>query len=86
MEVSCECFSTFRPMKPGARPADLRAVSGDNAGGLQRLHAAQAGRRRQRDGVREIDVGYPAVTLERGQDGTIYPVRNMLRHEIQPTA
>src|SRR5262249_31383420 len=53
---------------------------------LQCLHAAQAGRRRQRDGVREIDVGDPAVPLRPRHDGTIHPVRNMLRHETEPTA
>jgi hypothetical protein len=67
-----------RQAEPGPLSADLRAVPGDDAAGLQRLHAAQAGRRRQCDGVGEIDVGDAAVALQLGHDGTIHPVRNML--------
>jgi len=67
--------------EPGPHPADLRAVAGDDAAGLERLHPAQAGRGRERDGIREIDVGDPAVALEPGHDGTINSVRHMLRHE-----
>src|SRR5256885_727539 len=45
----------------------------------------QARRRRQRDGFGEIHVGDPAVTLQPGDDGTIHPIRSVLRHEIYST-
>jgi hypothetical protein len=69
--------------EPGPHPADLRAVPGDDAAGLERLHAAQAGRRRQRDGIREVDVCDAAVLLEPRYDGTIHSVWEMLRHVIK---
>jgi len=70
--------------EPGAQPADLRAVPGDDAAGLQRLYPAQAGRGGQGNGIREIDVGDPAIALEPLYDGTIHPVWNMFRHEDHP--
>jgi hypothetical protein len=69
--------------QPGAGTADLGVVSGDDPAGFERLDPAQARRRRERDGVREVDVGDPAVLLEPGHDGTIDSVWQMFRHETQ---
>src|SRR5215469_14689346 len=69
--------------KSGLNPADVRAVPGDDPAGLQRLDPAQARGRRQRDSVREVNVGHPAVLLQRGDDGTIHFVWDMLWHETQ---
>jgi amino acid efflux transporter len=69
--------------KAGTRPAELSAVAGDDAAGLKRFHAAQARRRRQRNGVCQIDVGYPAVSLQPCHDGPIYCVWGMFGHETQ---
>jgi hypothetical protein len=60
-----------RQAQAGLRPADLGTVALDDAAGLERLDPAQAGRRRERDRVGEIDVGDAAVPLQGTQDGTI---------------
>jgi len=75
-----------RQAKARTGPADLSPVAGDDAAGLKRLHAAQAGRRGQRYGVCQVDIGYPAVSLQPRHDGPIYCVRDMFRHETESIA
>jgi hypothetical protein len=72
--------------QPGPHAAYLRVVAGDDPAGLQRLDAAQAGRRGHRDRVGEVDVGHPAVLLQLGHDGSIYLVWRVLWHEIEHIA
>ena len=74
-----------RQAEAGPCPADLGVVSGDDPAGLQRLDPAQARGRRQADRIGQVDVGDPAVALQRRDDGTIHPVWRMLRHEIKRT-
>ena len=51
--------------KPIASGVDLGAVAADHAALLERAHAPEALRRRQVDAGREVDVGDPAVGLDR---------------------
>jgi len=67
--------------KSGLNPADVRAVPGDDPAGLQRLDPAQAGRRRQRDLLGQVDIGDAAVPLQDGKDGPVGAVSRSRWHK-----
>ena len=57
--------------KPTIFSSSMREIAGDHAGLLQRAHAPQAGRRRDADLARELDVGDAAVGLQFLEDAPI---------------
>jgi hypothetical protein len=54
---------------------DQRHVAGDHAGILERLDAPQAGRGREVDALRKLEIGEPPFGLQCGQDGPVYRIK-----------
>ena len=59
------------------------AVAPDDAGLLQRPHAPQAGRRRQPDAARELDIGDAAVRLQLFQDGPVDGIEASAQRDLR---
>src|SRR4030095_10058668 len=55
--------------------AQVRAVAGDVARLLEPLHADEAGTRRKRDRIGEVDIGHATVLLQLRKDAQIDPVQ-----------
>ena len=65
---------------------EQRAVGPDDAGRLELPDAPQAGRGRQPDPLRQLDVRQPAVLLEGGQDAPVDRVEGWGWHVVLPQA
>ena len=66
------------------RAIERRTIGTDVSLALQALHPAQARRRRQADLLRQLDVGQPAVRLERGDDLVVESVQRLVWHDSLP--
>ena len=64
------------------RAIERRAIGLDIALAFQALHPAQAGRRRETDLLRQIDIGQPAVRLQRGDDLAVEGIQRHIRQDI----